>query len=164
MRKNIVGIPQQIDLFKGSLIENIALGDYEPDVSKILKTVNTFGFDEFIEGLPNGLESYVEEKGVNYSGGEKQKIGILRAFYKDPQIVLLDETTSAMDRLSENRVLSALIEYSKEGKTILFVTHRTSVMKIADNVALLQNMRVAEEGSYKNLIEKKGLFYIFMQK
>lgn len=163
LRKNVVGIPQQIDLFKGSLIENIALGDYEPNINNIIEIVNVFGFNEFIEGLSNGLESYVEEKGVNFSGGEKQKIGILRAFYKDPQIILLDETTSAMDRISENKVLTALKEYSNKSKTILFVTHRTSVMKLVDNVAFLQNKKIIEEGSYEALIENKGAFYNFMR-
>ncbi|MBK7107395.1 MAG: peptidase domain-containing ABC transporter [Ignavibacteriae bacterium] len=163
LRKNVVAVPQQIDLFKGSLIENIAFGDYEPNINKISEDINVFGFNKFIYGLPNGIESYVEEKGVNFSGGEKQKIGILRAFYKNPKIILLDETTSAMDGNSEIKVISALKEFSKTGITILFVTHRVSVMKLADNVSFLKNGKIVEQGDYKTLISRKGEFYSFLQ-
>ncbi|PID61116.1 MAG: hypothetical protein CR986_03160 [Ignavibacteriae bacterium] len=104
LKNKVVGIPQQIDLFKVSLLENIALGNYEPDINRITFLTQNFGFTEFINNLSNGLETYVEEKGSNFSGGEKQKIAILRTFYRKPKVVLLDETTSAMDNISETKV------------------------------------------------------------
>lgn len=162
LRENVVGIPQEINLFKGSLIENIAFGDYEPNVSLIEDIVNRFGFEDLIKNLPNGFESFVEENGKNFSGGEKQKIGILRAFYRNPHVILLDESTSAMDKISEKKVLSALKEYSNTGKTILFVTHRISVMKFADTIAFLQNKNIDEQGDYDSLISNKGAFYRFI--
>lgn len=164
LRKSLIGIPQQIDLFKGSLLENIAFGEYEPDIQRITSLTEIFGFDDFIEGLPNGLGTYVEEKGINFSGGQKQKIGILRAFYKRPEIILLDESTSALDLKSEDKVLNALTIFTEKGKSILFVTHRPSIMKKADKIAFLKNKEIIEEGSYKELINNKSFFYDFISK
>ena len=162
MRRKVISVPKQIDLFKGSLLENIALGEFEPDMNEIFNLIDIFHFSEFIAGLPNGLESYVAEKGINFSGGEKQKIGLMRAFYKKPSIVLLDETTSELDRISERKVLKALKKFSNDGITILIVTHRIEVMKMADSIAFLHNGKIMEEGSYQNLITKKGSFYNFV--
>lgn len=164
LRKSLIGIPQQINLFKGSLLENIAFGEYEPDIQRITSLTEIFGFDDFIEGLPNGLGTYVEEKGINFSGGQKQKIGILRAFYKRPEIILLDESTSALDLKSEDKVLNALTIFTEKGKSILFVTHRPSIMKKADKIAFLKNKEIIEEGSYKELINNKSFFYDFISK
>ena len=162
LRKNLVGIPQQIDLFKGTLLENIAIGEYEPDVEEITKLIITFEFEDFIDSLPNGIGSYVEEKGINFSGGQKQKIGILRAMYKNPEIILLDESTSALDLKSESDVIDTLLKFTDLGKTILFVTHRPSIMKKADKIAFLKEGKIVEEGNYYNLINNKSLFYNFI--
>lgn len=164
LRKSLIGIPQQIDLFKGSLLENIAIGDFEPDIQRITSLSTTFGFDDFFESLPNGIGTYVEEKGINFSGGQKQKIGILRAFYKRPEIILLDESTSVLDLKSEDKVLNALTIFTEKGKSILFVTHRPSIMKKADKIAFLKNKEIIEEGSYKELINNKSFFYDFISK
>lgn len=163
LRKNLVGIPQHIDLFKGTLLENIAIGDYEPDMQKITSLVSTFNFDEFIESLPNGLGNYVEEKGINFSGGQKQKIGIIRALYKEPRIILLDESTSALDLKSENNVIDILKDFTKSGKTVLFVTHRPSIMKKADKIAFLKDGKIVEEGSFNELMNANSFFKDFIE-
>jgi len=162
LRSSFISIPQQIDLFKGTLLENIAIGEYEPDVQRISSLITSLKFDEFIDELPNGLGTYVEEKGVNFSGGQKQKIGILRAFYKNSEVILLDEATSALDLKSEQNVLSVLKDYASEGKTILFITHRPSIMKKADKILFLKNKLIVEEGNYKDLLSKKSLFHSFI--
>lgn len=163
LRNHISAIPQQIDLFKGTILENIAVGDYEPNVKRILKIANDFGINNFIDDLPNGLETFVEEKGINLSGGQKQKIGILRALYNNPEIILLDESTSALDTKSENKILLELKRLANQGKTILFVSHRQSVMKLADKLTFLKDKKINCTGKYTDLINSQNEFKEFME-
>ena len=108
LRQLVAVVPQQIDLFSGTIIENIALGDPEPDLGRILFLAKKLGIDEFIEKLPNTYNSIVVEQGTNFSGGQQQRLAIARALYRNPEILILDEATSSLDPASEQKVQEIL--------------------------------------------------------
>lgn len=152
LRKIIGVVPQQIDLFAGTIIENIAIGDYEPDIQKILGLCSLLGINEFIEKLPENYYSIVNEQGANFSGGQKQRIAIARALYRNPEILILDEATSSLDPTSEQKVQAALNWFKQQGKTIIIIAHRLSTIKHCDEILVLQNGQLIEHGTHDTLI------------
>lgn len=157
--RQIVGtVPQQIELFAGSIIENIALGDFEPDMQKIMQLCEQLGIKDFIEKLPNAYLTQIGEHGVSLSGGEKQRIAIARALYKDPEILIFDEATSSLDSISEKYVKRTLSALAKEGKTIIIIAHRLSTVKHADTIIVLENGKMMESGTHDQLIHSDGIY------
>lgn len=158
--RSIVGIvPQKIDLFAGNVIENIAVGDYQPDMKRIISICSALGIMEFIEKLPNNFNTYLGENGATLSGGQKQRIAIARALYKDPEILILDEATSSLDSASEQYV-QRMIDILKENeKTILIIAHRLSTVYNADKIVVLDKGSVIEEGLHDQLLNQKGQYY-----
>ena len=118
LRERVGVVPQSIDLFNATIIENIAIGDYEPDMQKILFLSKLLGTDEFIDQLPNSYNSVVNEQGANFSGGQKQRIAIARALYRNPDILILDEATSSLDPSSEQKVQMRLNGLSNKLKPL----------------------------------------------
>ena len=163
LRKVISCVPQDIDLFTGSIAENIAPAALEPDMARILRICNILGMSGFIDSLPAGFNTMLGEHGVNLSGGQKQRIAIARAMYLEPEILVLDEATSSLDPLSESFIQEALLEFVKSGRTLIVIAHRLSTISRADKILVLHNGKVAEEGSYTELIEAKGLFMQMLQ-
>lgn len=157
--RQIVGtVPQQIELFAGSIIENIALGDFEPDMQKIMQLCDQLGIKDFIEKLPNAYLTQIGEHGVSLSGGEKQRIAIARALYKNPEILIFDEATSSLDSISEKYVKRTLSALAKEGKTIIIIAHRLSTVKHADTIIVLENGKMMESGTHDQLIHSDGIY------
>lgn len=131
LRRQIMYVPQEPVLFPGTIAQNIAIGQEQPDLQKVQKAATLAGAQAFISSLPNGYDTLVSERGASLSGGQKQRIAIARAFYCDAPILLLDEATSAMDSESEAVVHEALLRL-KGAKTILSVSHRASTMRLSD--------------------------------
>ena len=156
LRKIIGVVPQQIDLFAGTIIENIAIGDYHPNMQRILNLCTLLGVNEFIERLPNNYYTIINEQGANLSGGQKQRIAIARALYRDPEILILDEATSSLDPVSEQKVQQALLWFKQQGKTIVIIAHRLSTIKNCDEILVLQNGRLVEQGEHDILINQDG--------
>lgn len=157
--RQIVGtVPQQIELFAGSIIENIALGDFEPDMQKIMQLCDQLGIKDFIEKLPNAYLTQIGEHGVSLSGGEKQRIAIARALYKNPEILIFDEATSSLDSISEKYVKRTLSALAEEGKTIIIIAHRLSTVKHADTIIVLENSKMMESGTHDQLIHSDGIY------
>jgi ATP-binding cassette subfamily B protein len=158
--RSIVGtVPQSVDLFAGNIVENIALGDLEPDMKRIIEICHLLQITSFIENLPNGFETLLGEHGVSLSGGEKQRIAIARALYKNPEILILDEATSALDLVSESYVKQAVGVLKNQGKTIILITHRLNTITEADEIVYLVDGKVKESGTHEALMALEGSYY-----
>ena len=156
----IIGVvPQNIDLFSGSIIENIAVGDYLPNMEKILKISSQLGITEFIESLPKGYYTNIGENGTTLSGGQRQRIAIARVLYRNPSIVLFDEATSSLDSVSESYVHKVFQNLIDEQKTIIVVAHRLSSIYHADNIVVMHKGEIVEEGVHDDLMLKNGQYY-----
>ena len=156
LRSRIGVVPQELSLFAGNLIENIAVGDYAPDMQRILMICKELGLIDFIESLPNGFATYVGEHGTNLSGGQKQRIAIARALYRNPDILILDEATSALDSGSEEFVQQTMHRLRAEGKTIIVIAHRLSTIMDADKIAVLDKGVLVQEGTHEDLLGQPG--------
>ncbi len=158
--RQLVGIvPQKVDLFAGNVIDNIAIGDYQPDMKKIISICTSLGILDFIEKLPAGFNTYLGENGATLSGGQKQRIAIARALYRDPEILVLDEATSALDSTSEQYV-HQMIEWMREkNKTVILIAHRLSSVLNADKIVVLNAGIIVEEGDHHSLLSSRRHYY-----
>lgn len=164
IRRYIASVPQQLDLFSGNIIENIALGDYNPNMERIQSICKELGIFTFIDNLPDGFNSKIGEHGIGLSGGEKQRIAIARALYSDPEILVLDESTSSLDVDSESKVQDTLINFNKKGKTIIIIAHRLSTIKLADRIHIIENGQLVESGNHATLLKKGTRYYEMWEK
>jgi len=163
LRDLVSVVPQKIDLFAGDVIDNIAVGEYAPDMEKIINICKTINILEFIENLPNSFNTYLGENGATLSGGQKQRIAIARALYKQPEILVLDEATSSLDSTSENYIQKAVQSLRNQNKTIILIAHRLSTVINADTIVVLNKGEVLEEGCHKKLYNEKGHYYKLWQ-
>ncbi|MBX6364096.1 MAG: peptidase domain-containing ABC transporter [Gemmatimonadetes bacterium] len=155
--RRIVGIvPQRVELFAGDLVQNIALGDFEPDLRRVVDVCRALHLDELIERLPAGLRTPLGEGGALLSGGERQRVAIARALYREPEILVLDEATSALDSHSERIVQEVLLRLRDQGKTIMLIAHRLSTVARADRIVVIEAGKVAEEGTHRELLAAGG--------
>ncbi len=155
LRKNIAVVQQDVYLFNSSVGDNISYGDREASEEDIREAARKAHVDEFIESLPSGYETIVGERGVRFSGGERQRISIARAFLRNPPILILDEATSSLDNISERAIQAALDELSRD-RTTLVIAHRLSTIRNADEILVLSEHGIAERGTHAELLEKDG--------
>ncbi len=163
LRELVSVVPQKIDLFAGNVIDNIAVGDFTPNMELIIDICKSIGILEFVESLPNGFNTYLGENGATLSGGQKQRIAIARALYKKPEVLVLDEATSSLDSTSENYIQKAIERLRLENKTIIIIAHRLSTVINADEIVVLQKGEVLEQGNHKELYSLKGNYYNLWQ-
>ncbi len=159
LRKVVSVVPQQIDLFAGTLIENIAIGHFEPDMQRILGISQALGITEFVKTMPQGFSTMLGERGANLSGGQRQRIAIARALYQNPEILILDEATSSLDSISEKYVQDTLQLLREQQKTIIIIAHRLSTIRNADKIIALSEGKLIEEGTHEELLENKQAYY-----
>lgn len=164
LRNYVSVVPQRIDLFSGNVLENIALGDYHPNMQRVVNICNRLGMMDFIEGLPNGFGTYLGENGASLSGGQKQRIAIARALYRNPEVLILDEATASLDPDSEQFVQQTVRMLSAEGKTIIFITHRLAAVQEFDRLFVLDRGKLIEEGTHSELIGKEGKYFQMIRK
>tara|TARA_R110002049_G_scaffold203126_3_gene373721 strand:+ start:2137 stop:4317 length:2181 start_codon:yes stop_codon:yes gene_type:complete len=159
--RNILGvIPQDITVFNGNIIDNILLGK-EDNVENIVKFCKDFGFEKFVSELPQGYATILGKEGINLSGGQKQLLALMRALYKKPQLLLLDEFTSAMDRKTEQFVLDLLIKLKQE-ISIIFISHRLHSLKhLADRIYIIENGNSNTSGTHEKLLETDNFYSQF---
>ena len=158
LREQISIVPQQLDLFAGNIIENIAIGESDPDIKRIIDICEQLGLLTFIEELPNGFETYIGENGASLSGGQRQRLAIARALYRDPTILILDEATSALDSKSEAYVQETIQRLRQAGKTIIIIAHRLSTVMAADQILVLENGHLQEQGQHDYLVQQGGIY------
>lgn len=149
---------QETYVFGSSVRDNIRFGRPEASDEEVIAATRAAYAHDFIRELPEGYDTLVGERGVKLSGGQKQRIAIARMLIRQPSIVLLDEATSALDNASEIEVQRAF-DTLLQGRTVIAVAHRLSTVKDFDRICVLENGRIAEEGTYDELITKRGLLY-----
>jgi ATP-binding cassette subfamily B protein len=154
LRRNIAYVPQEPLLFHRTIRENIAYGKPKATKKEILEAARKAHALEFIEKLPDGLETLVGERGVKLSGGQRQRIAIARAILKDAPILVLDEATSALDSESEKLIQKALWELMKN-RTAIVIAHRLSTIQKMDRIIVLEDGAITEQGSHEQLVNKK---------
>lgn len=155
LRSNIGIVQQDVFLFAGTILENIAYGRLDATEADILGAASRARLDTMIASLPNGLDTVIGERGVKLSGGQKQRLAIARIFLKNPPILILDEATSALDTETERAIQQSLAELS-QGRTTLVIAHRLATIVNADRIIVIEDGRIAEQGSHAELIDRKN--------
>ncbi len=159
LRSQIALVPQDVILFGGTIKENILYGNINATDAEVIAAAKQANAYDFIMSFPNQMETLVGDRGIQLSGGQKQRIAIARAVLKDPKILILDEATSALDTESEKLVQDAL-DQLMQGRTSFVIAHRLSTIKNADNILVLENGKVVEEGRHQDLItNQNGIYY-----
>ena len=163
--RTLIGVvPQQIDLFSGNVIENIAFGEDFPDMQRVIDLTKQLGILSFIEQLPNGFQTHLGENGSQLSGGQRQRIAIARALYKNPEILILDEATSSLDTDSEQVIQAALNELKRTGKTLIVIAHRLSTIAHSDTILVLKNGQLIEQGTHQELLAQETTYKAMWEK
>ncbi len=159
-RSIISVIPQDIHIFSGSIIDNILLGK-DDDPKKVVRFCQEFNFEKFIAELPQGYSTLLGEEGINLSGGQKQIIALARALYKNPQLLILDEATSAMDRNTEKFTMNLLSNLKKD-IAVIFISHRLHTLKnMADRIYILENGEIISKGNHESLLQTSNFYSDF---
>ncbi len=157
LRRLIGLVTQDIVLFGDTIRENIAYGRSDATDKEIEEAARMAQAHDFIKNLPQGYDTVLDERGLNLSGGQRQRIAIARALLKDPPLLILDEATSALDTLSEQGVQEAL-KIAKKGRTTITIAHRLSTIQDADIIAVMDNGKIVNIGTHKELIAKSSLY------
>ena len=157
LRSQCGAVLQENHLFRGSIIENIRLGKLDASMEEVKEAAQKAKIEEFIQQLPEGYQTIVDERGSSLSGGQRQRIAIARAFIQNPTILFLDEPTSMLDPITESSVNAAFMELSK-GRTIIMVTHRLASACHFDKILVIDQGKVAEEGSHEELMARGGKY------
>ena len=157
LRSNIGVVAQDVYLFSGTIRDNLIYGKADATDEELIEACKKAGAHEFISALPDGYNTYIGERGVKLSGGQKQRISIARVFLKNPPVLLLDEATSALDNESEKLVQESLERLAK-GRTTLTIAHRLTTIRNADEIIVLTEDGIAEQGSHSELMQKGGIY------
>ena len=157
LRENIGIVQQDVFLFAGTIYDNIRYGRPDATEEEVIEAARRAEIYEDILEMPDGLNTYVGERGVMLSGGQKQRISIARIFLKNPPILILDEATSALDSVTEHRIQSAFDELAK-GRTTLIIAHRLSTIRSANRILVIDGCGIAEEGTHEELLARGGRY------
>ncbi|HFE9851872.1 TPA: peptidase domain-containing ABC transporter [Enterococcus faecalis] len=158
LRRKIGYVPQNIELFTGTIIENIRCGDEMATYEQVISAAKLAGCYDFIQKLPSRFYSFVEENGSNFSGGERQRIAIARTFLRERELYIFDESTSNLDSFSEQYIQKAMIGATGTSTTII-IAHRLSTIINSDRIIFISKGKVLEQGTHKELMEMKGNYF-----
>ena len=160
LRSMIAYVPQDPILFHRTLKENIAYGKPDASDEDIIEASKRAHAHEFIQGLPQGYDTLVGERGIKLSGGERQRVAIARAMLKNAPILILDEATSSLDSVSETHIKYAL-DALMQGRTTIVIAHRLSTIEKMDRIIVMEKGEIVEQGSHGELIKRKGIYHNF---
>jgi HlyB family type I secretion system ABC transporter len=158
LRRKIGIVLQENYMFDATIVRNIAFGDPEPDLDRVVRAAQMANAHEFIERLPMGYETRIGESGLAISGGQRQRIAIARALYTDPPVLIFDEATSALDSESE-RAIQENMQRLLTGRTSIVIAHRLSTIRNAHSIIVLEKGQVAERGTHDELMSRRGLYF-----
>ena len=158
LRRLVGVVPQTIDLFTGSILENLALGDPSSDVARLVGLCEEVGLRDTIERMPQSWLTSVGERGVALSGGERQRMAIVRALYREPAVLILDEATSALDSANEQLILDVMHRAAASGTTVIVIAHRLTTIAAAHHIVVLAAGRVVEQGDHDTLVEAGSVY------
>lgn len=157
LRSQISIIEQEIFLFSRSIADNIRFGDPEASMESVIEAAKNAQAHDFIMSFPDAYETVIGQRGVTLSGGQRQRLAIARAFLTDPHILILDDSTSAIDSATEDKIQKAIWKIAK-GRTTLLITHRLSQIRWADHIIVLRNGRVAAQGDHDTLLQSSEAY------
>ena len=162
LMKRISIVFQRVYLFEDSIYNNIAFGKPDASIDEVRAAAKAARCDEFIESLPNGYNTVLDEGGSSLSGGEKQRISIARAILKDSPIIIMDEATAALDAENEHEILAAIEALTKD-KTVIMIAHRIKSIKNADHIIAIKDGKVIQDGNPNELAKQDGLYRDFLR-
>ena len=157
LRTNVAQVQQESFLFSDSVYGNISYGLREIDKQKVEEVSRIANFDKDVQSFPKGYETIVGERGITFSGGQKQRASLARALATNPKILILDDSFSAVDTHTEEEILKNLRQFMKE-RTSIIISHRISTVKDADMIIILDNGKIAEQGTHEQLVAKGGIY------
>ena len=157
LRQHIGIVPQDTVLFNDTLFANVNYGDPEASTEQVMQAIEMAHLTKFVNSLPEGIETMVGERGLKLSGGEKQRVAIARTILKNPQILVFDEATSSLDSHSEQAILTAINEVAKN-RTTLVIAHRLSTIVDSDNIIVMNEGEIIEQGNHQQLLALQGKY------
>jgi ATP-binding cassette subfamily B protein len=157
-RSRCGSVMQEGFIFSDTIAKNIALGDDEPDAEKLARAITIANLTDFIETLPLGTATKIGQDGTGISMGQKQRILIARAVYRNPEYIFFDEATNSLDAMNERQIIENLNSFFK-GKTVVIVAHRLSTVRNADQIVVLEKGSVIEKGTHETLTTARGAYY-----
>jgi ABC-type multidrug transport system fused ATPase/permease subunit len=163
LRREIAIVPDDGFLFSASVRDNIAYARPEASIGEIEAAARRAQIHSFIEGMPDGYETLVGERGLTLSGGQRQRVAIARAIVSDPRILILDDATASVDATTERQIKEALREVM-EGRTTFVIAHRLSTIALADRVVVMAGGRVVDQGIHDDLLERSALYSEIVEK
>ena len=157
LRQQFAYVSQEVVLFNDTLANNIAYGKPDASMDEIIAAAKSAHVMEFVENMPEGLETYVGENGAMLSGGQRQRVAIARALLCDAPFLILDEATSALDTESERHIQDAL-QTLQQNRTSIVIAHRLSTIENADKIIVMDQGRIVEQGNHQSLLDEKGAY------
>ncbi|MBP7185101.1 MAG: peptidase domain-containing ABC transporter [Saprospiraceae bacterium] len=161
-RKNVAVVLQDGFLFNDTIANNISMNEVDCDEEKVKFALDSVNMSSVIDRLPDGIHTWVTKEGVGFSQGQKQRLLIARAIYKNASIIVLDEAASALDAYNELLIMENLLQIFKD-KTIILVANRISSVRNADNIILLENGEIIEQGTHHDLVRQKGAYFFLVK-
>jgi ABC-type multidrug transport system fused ATPase/permease subunit len=158
LRRHIASVDQDAFVFNASIAENIRYAKPSAPPQAVAEAAASAGLDDFLEGLPDGLDTPVGERGLAISAGERQRISVARALLADPEVLVLDEATASLDPIAQERVIEGY-EAVMRNRTTVLITHRLELARRADRVLVISGARIVEDGSPAELVRARGEFY-----
>jgi ATP-binding cassette subfamily C protein len=156
-RASIAYVPQEVFLFDDSILNNVLMGAADAGAERVERALDLADIGDFVRQLPDGIHTHIGEKGVRLSGGQRQRLGLARALFSDPAILVLDEATSALDNVTERGIINALNNLPQDITTIV-IAHRLSTVQHSDRIYFLEQGEIVGQGDYNDLIDTNPAF------